>query len=169
MQIFDYTPHISFKDVYYSRKSAGYGQGNYLNIYDALSYLKDNVLQDECIRIFANASFGVPKNNNLKRIALYLKGSSDQVEVFHIICEITDLKMYHKYAAHELHDVLYKKCFMGHTWPFMKPLIIYGPELLYSCKSLYIERWAQENDIVCLDSEKHALDYIANRTVMLAK
>lgn len=154
MKIFDYAPHIHFKNDFYRNF-----QRQFLNMHDATEWLANNVLTDQVIRIYKQAGFE-PSNNKLKAIPLELMIRNFKTTLY-IVCEITDMSMYKKYAAGQLGDVLYKKCFLN-GWPYMRPILIYGPEKLYSTTELRVESWAKQHNVLCMGNNQETLKYIAN-------
>lgn len=154
MKIFDYAPHIEFKNDYYKKHAR-----KFLNLFDATDWLKSDVMTDQVMKIFAQAGFE-PSNNKMKSLPLYLR-MRDLNTTFYIVCKIYDMSMYKKYAGQQLGDSLYKKCFKD-GWPYMSPVLIYGPHQIYNIETLQVRSWAAQNKILCMGNERATLDYIKN-------
>lgn len=154
MKIFDYAPHIRFENDFYKKFNR-----QFLTMADAIEWLGSNVLTDQVIRIYRQAGFE-PSNSKMKAVPLEL-AVRDFKTRFYIVCEITDMSMYKKYSGNQLGDTLYKKCFVN-GWPYMRPILMYGPEQLYTIKELGVEDWARKQNVLCMGNNKEALRYIAN-------
>lgn len=142
MKLFDYVPHIYIKDDFYYKRGC-----QFLNIYDTLHWLQKNMLTDQVIKVFKSG--GRIPNTTLRSVPFNLKWRTDQRFHFEILCETNDEKMFNKYVTNELRDSLCIKYFKNGPWPFMHPVSISGPNILYKHKALQVKRWADEYGVVC--------------------
>lgn len=146
MDIYDYNPFIYFKDDPVSHKAKP--KYKFLTMHEAIESLGEDILHDRGMGIMKRSGF-IPaslKITPLKDITMVAicKGFSFY---FQLVCKITDLEMYQRYANYQLTDSLYKKCFTNRVWPFMKPVLIYCSHDISEFKSLNIMAWATENQV----------------------